>query len=244
MSRSPRVALLLMLAFAAFALTLSLGNWQARRAAQKLVIEAQWDAAEQAPARELTAANMPAPDRLPMRVRLRGEFAYAMSVWLDNRQLDGRPGFWVVTPLLLEGGSVVLVNRGWAARDSADRTRRPAVGEPAGELTIEGFAVSHAPRLLELGDGGQAGPLPAIWQNLDFAAYEVVSGLKVAPLVVQQTSALDDGLMRRWTRPASGVDKHRGYAFQWYALAGLIALLTLYLAVRAWRARGSTRSYS
>jgi cytochrome oxidase assembly protein ShyY1 len=179
---------------------------------------------------------------LPLRVRLRGEFDHARSVWLDNRLLDGRPGFWVVAPLRLDGGGVVLVNRGWVARDAADRAHRPSVGEPAGSVVIEGLAVTHAPRLLELGEGGNSGPLPAIWQNLDFAQYESASRLAVARLVVQQTSELDDGLVRRWVRPASGVDKHRGYAFQWYALSALIALFTLFFSARAWRARAATRS--
>jgi surfeit locus 1 family protein len=61
---------------------------------------------------------------------------------------------------------------------------------------------------------------------------------------VQQTSDMQDGLARRWSRPASGVDTHRGYAFQWYALSALIALLTLYFGGRAWRARAAARTSS
>jgi surfeit locus 1 family protein len=232
-----RSALLLAAALGAFALTLSLGNWQTRRAAQKLAIEAQWDAAEQAEPRMLTARDLPAPEALPMRVRLSGRFDHTRTVWLDNRQLDARPGFWVIAPLMLDGGAVVLINRGWVARDPFDRARRPPIGEPPGTVTLDGLAVTHAPRLLELDDGGNAGALPAIWQNLDYAQYEAASGLRPARLVVQQTSAMDDGLQRRWVRPASGVDKHRGYAFQWYALSALIAVLTLFFGLRAWRAR-------
>jgi surfeit locus 1 family protein len=242
MTSALRLAALLSFALAGFAFTVSLGHWQTRRAAQKLAIEAQWDAAERAAPRELSLQTLPAPAELPLRVRLRGEFDHRRSVWLDNRQLDGRPGFWVIAPLRLEGGGVVLVNRGWVERDRADRARRPAISEPAGSLSVEGLAVTHAPRLLELGDGPAAGPLPAIWQNLDYAQYEAASGIEVARLVVQQTSELDDGLARRWLRPASGVDRHRGYAFQWYSLSALIALLTVFFAARAWRARRAFRS--
>ncbi len=235
MSARLRTVVLFAVAVAAFLLTLSLGNWQTRRAEQKLAIEAQWDAAEQAAPRSLTGRDLPQPDALPLRVRVSGAFDHPKSVWLDNRQLDARPGFWVVTPLKLTDGAVVLVNRGWVARDPADRARRPPVGEPTGEVTIEGLAVTHAPRLLELGEGANAGALPAIWQNLDYAQYRAASGLDVAPLVIQQTSPIDDGLQRRWVRPATGVDKHRGYAVQWYGLSALIALITVFFGLRALR---------
>jgi len=240
-SRSTRLAVLLSLAAAAFALAVSLGNWQRGRAAQKLVIESQWDRAEQSAPRAIASGNLPGAAELPLRVNLRGSFDHSRSVWLDNRQHDGRPGFWVIVPLRLDGGAVVLVNRGWVARDIADRARRPAIGEPASAQQIEGLAVTHAPRLLELGEGGNAAALPAIWQNLDYAHYEAASGLRVAPLLVLQTSPQDDGLTRRWARPASGVDKHRGYAFQWYSLAALIAALTFFLSARSWRRQRTHR---
>ncbi|MFN9805657.1 MAG: SURF1 family protein [Betaproteobacteria bacterium] len=237
MSASLRYAVLLLMALAAFALAVALGNWQRGRAAEKLAVEAQWDRAEQTSPRAVVSGALPAVADLPLRVSLRGTFDHARSVWLDNRPLDSRPGFWVITPLQLDGGAVVLVNRGWVARDANDRARLPRIGQPDGEQRIEGLAITHAPRLLELGEGGNAASLPAIWQNLDYANYEATSGLRVAPLVVLQTSAQDDGLTRRWVRPASGVDKHRGYAFQWYALAALIAVLTVFFSARTWHRR-------
>jgi surfeit locus 1 family protein len=224
------------LAIAAFMLTLSLGNWQTRRAADKLALEAHWDAAERATPRDATFATLPAADQLPQQLRLRGEFIHRFTVWLDNRQLDARPGFWVVTPLALDSGGVVLINRGWAPRDPTDRARLPQIVEPAGTVVIEGLAMAQVPRLLELGDGGNAGALPGIWQNLDSARFAQASGIEVAPLVIQQRNELNDGLKRQWVRPASGVDKHRGYAFQWYGLSTLIVVLSIALGLRAWRA--------
>jgi cytochrome oxidase assembly protein ShyY1 len=98
-------------------------------------------------------------------------------------------------------------------------------------LRIEGIAVRNVPRVLELGERG--GPLRGFWQNLDFEAYERVSGRPVARFVVQQANDTGDGLRRTWPRPDAGVDKHRGYAFQWYALAALSAGLTLFYGVPA-----------
>jgi surfeit locus 1 family protein len=218
------------------AATVSLGNWQLRRAEQKLELQARRDAAERAAAVEVTARDLAGlAERAPLRVKLRGRFLHGKTVWLDNRIMDGRAGFFVVTPLEIEGAdAVVLVVRGFVARDPVDRQRLPAVGMPEGEVVVEGLVLAEAPRLLDLGGGPPPGPLPAIWQNLDYDAFEQASGYRVARLVVQQTSDSDDGLARRWPQPSSGVEKHRGYAFQWYALAALLAVLA---AVALFRAR-------
>lgn len=218
------------------AATVSLGNWQLRRAEQKLELQARRDAAERAAAVEVTARDLAGlAGRAPLRVKLRGRFLHGKTVWLDNRIMDGRAGFFVVTPLEIEGAdAVVLVVRGFVARDPVDRQRLPAVGMPEGEVVVEGLVLAEAPRLLDLGGGPPPGPLPAIWQNLDYDAFERASGYRVARLVVQQTSDSGDGLARRWPQPSSGVEKHRGYAFQWYALAALLAVLA---AVALFRAR-------
>jgi surfeit locus 1 family protein len=42
---------------------------------------------------------------------------------------------------------------------------------------------------------------------------------------VLQTDPPAEGLSRDWPSVNLGVDKHYGYAFQWFALGGLIALL-------------------
>lgn len=214
----------------------SLGNWQLRRAEQKVALQAQRDAAERAPAAEVTAGDVAGlAGRTPLRVQLRGRFVHEQTVWLDNRMMDGRAGFFVVTPLKLEGtGIAVLVMRGFVARDPADRQRLPAIGEPQGEVVVEGLALAEAPRLLDLGAGTPSGPLPAIWQNLDYAAFERATGQRVARIVVEQTSDGGDGLARRWPRPSTGVEKHRGYALQWFALAALLAVLAAVAVFRTY----------
>jgi surfeit locus 1 family protein len=218
-----------------FALTLSLGNWQSRRAEQKSALQAQWIAAQQGAPVVVNAATLhDLPARLPVPVRLTGKFRHRYSVWLDNRQSNGQPGFFVVTPIETDHG-VVLVNRGWVARDVRDRSRLPPIGEPSDTVAIEGMAVAQLPRLLQLGAEPESKQWPLIWQNLEFESFERVSGLRVARFVVQQTSHMDDGLVRDWPAPDLGVEKHRGYALQWYSLATLIAALTLFFGGRAWR---------
>jgi surfeit locus 1 family protein len=236
-----RTWIALLAAFAAIVITFSLGNWQLRRADEKLALQMQWDAAMQAAPLPVDGADIAAlAGQLPRRVQVRGRYLFEHEVWLDNRQMDGQSGLMLITPLRLAGGAVVLVNRGFARRDPSDRARLPEVARVRDEVTVEGLAVAQASRVLQIGENAPATQgRPAVWQNLDFGAFERASGLAVARWVVQQTDGADDGLLRNWPRLSAGVDMHRGYALQWYALAALIAGLALFFGVRALRRRRS-----
>lgn len=211
-------------ALLAAAIGISLGNWQTRRAAEKEAIEAKMRVQESAAPVALRAQPQESDALEFRRVAVDGEFVDGWTVYVDNRPYKGEPGFYVVSPMRMTGSDMhVLVLRGWARRDIADRTALPAAPAPAGRTGIEGIVRRGAGQVLQL---GQEQPLQprAIVQNLDIGAFARASGLRLQPFVVVQTSDTADGLVRDWPRPATGVDKHRGYAFQWYALAATALL--------------------
>lgn len=218
----------------AAALTARLGFWQLDRAGQKLQLQAAIDA--QADRAVLGNAEL-GDAALHRRVALRGRWLSERTVWLDNRPMDGRAGFYVVTPLQLSGrADAILVQRGWAPRDAADRSRLPPLATPAGEVLVQGRLAASPSRLYELGEG-QTG---AIRQNLDPVAFGRESGLALLSFTVVQTDAgADDGLLRHWPAPDFGLHKHYGYAFQWFALCALI--LILYVWFQLVRPRLRTR---
>ncbi len=224
---------------------ISLGNWQMRRGDAKLALRAQADAAERAPPVDIAPSRLSIKNvaaALPRKVRASGEFDPAGTVYLDNRMLNGAAGFYAITPLVIgEGLPALLVDRGWKAHDLQDRARIAAPVPPSGRVSVEGLAVSRPSALLELGNKPRL-RVPGIWQNLNYSAYEQATGRTVARFVIQQggdaqSSNAADGLRREWPRPASGVEKHRGYAFQWYSLAVLIAALAVFFGWKAWRDR-------
>jgi len=204
------------------AIGISLGQWQLRRAAEKEAIEQRINEREKEPPLRLegSAASAADADALEFRqVTVRGEFLPDWTIYLDNRPYQGKPGFHVITPLKIAGsGRHILIVRGWIARDVADRSRIPAIATPAGVFEVRGSVRRHAGRLLQL---GQPAPLKpgAIVQNLDAAQVAQASGLDIEPFIVEQTSEAGDGLVRDWPRPSLGIDRHLGYAFQWFALA-------------------------
>jgi len=228
-------------ALAVVALTVSLGNWQMRRADEKSALQAGRDAALAAAPLRIGAGPLDVPALVGRRVTLEGVFEPRGTIFLDNRTRGGVAGFHVLTPLRIAPAAAgdpdarhVLVLRGWIARDVADRNRLPALQTPDGEVRVEGLAMSELAQPIVLGRGeAEAAPDARIWQHLELEAYRRWSRLALQPVLVRQTSALDDGLARDWVEPGSGVEKHHGYAFQWYALAAATGLLWLWFVVIA-----------
>lgn len=234
-SRSRRV-MVLVAALSAAALTARLGFWQWDRAAQKEALQASLDARGAMPtvgADALRAAAGADPQWLHRRVSLRGRWLPQWTVYLENRQMNGRPGFLVVTPLQWPGGTV-LVQRGWVVRDNDDRTRLPPIASPAGEVEVVGRIAPPPARLYEF-DTAASGP---IRQNLDPERFSREVGLPLLPLSVLQGDGPADGLQRQWPPPAVDTHKHYGYAFQWWAFSALITgLYVWFQLIRPRRAR-------
>src|SRR5690606_7179563 len=152
--------------------TVSLGNWQWRRADEKRALQAQREAAERDAPIEVTAAGVDAVALEGRRVRVRGRFVSKFDVFIDNRTYRGVAGFHVVSPLrLADSDSHVLVMRGWTPSDPRDRWQVPAVPAPADEVAVEGAALLDLARTLELGETPQPGPDDRIWLNVDLDRY-------------------------------------------------------------------------
>lgn len=212
-------------ALVGIAVTLALGAWQWGRAQQKLGLEAaiaQRQALTPIGNAEVVAAHSDLQRWLHRPVDLRGVWLPQYTVYLDNRQMRAKPGFYVVTPLRLDGSeSVLLVQRGWVQRDFTQRERLPPVQTPPGPVEVRG-RLAPPPAKLYAFAAEEKGP---IRQNLDLAAFSAETGLPLLQLSVQQAGAASEGLLREWPQAASGADKNYGYAFQWWALAALIAIL-------------------
>lgn len=235
----PRTRLLLitLVTLLVVAAGVALGLWQLGRAEQKLRLAD--GIARQGALAPLTTADLAAdlgqPERLWHRsALLEGVWLPDATVLLDNRQMNGRVGFFVLTPLRLDGdGGTLLVQRGWVARNFEDRQRVPDVPTPTGPVSLRVRLAPPPAKLYELGPG-EGG---AIRQNIDLSAYAAETQTSLLPLSALQTSAENDGLLRDWPQPATDVHKHYGYAFQWFGLSALFALLYVWFQIIAPRRR-------
>jgi len=224
-----------------FALTLSLGYWQLQRAAYKEALQARAQARSRLPELD-TRALLAVKDLASVwdrTVSLRGTWLPTHTVYLDNRSMQARVGFEVVTPLRLEGSeALLLVRRGWIPRNFMDRARLAPVETPNGPVQLRARVTSLPEPWLELGPAREAdaptGSAPGsaaasqIRQNLDVSGLAAQTGSPVLGAAAQQVGAASEGLLREWTPPQSGVERHYAYAFQWFALASLIAVLSVW----------------
>ena len=234
----PFVAMLLLVT-----LGLSLAQWQQRRAEEKIARAARLQAGNLAAPLALTAASLLPVDAEAIeyrRVTVTGHFVPAWTVYLDNRPYKGQAGLHVLTPFRIDGSSMhVLVAQGWLPRNNADRTRIADYTTPTGTVTIQGIARLHAGHVMQLGTAAPLAP-QAIVQNADIAQLAQASGLAFQPLLVEQTGPVSGALpVRDWPAPDLGADKHRGYAFQWLALALMAFLFFVFTGFR--RANNSSR---
>jgi surfeit locus 1 family protein len=218
---------LLLAALLTSAITARLGWWQLDRAAQKTRLQdeqVQRQALPPLPAGDLARESAAAASQHQRRIVLQGRWLHERTIYLENRQMDARPGFFAVTPLLLDDGTAVLVQRGWFPRDQADRTRIVAPPPPEGRVEVQGRIAPGPGRIYEFA-GAASG---AIRQNLNVEAYARETSLSLRPLSVVQEDGPhtpQDGLQRHWPLPAADVQKHYGYAFQWFALSALALIL-------------------
>lgn len=207
-----------------FSIACALGVWQLNRMQQKIDLASAISAVEAQLPLRASAEDWDLKSAQYHRMSAKGRFITDRTIFLENRPhpkgVDPKTGisvgYYVMTPLILESSDRVLwVNRGWLPRRTDDRQLLPSVTTPSSLIEIEGVVFDHPPRVMEL--GGR--PEGSVVQNFDFQKYPFSE--KVFPFVLRQTTATPDELSRDWAPLDSGAQRHQGYAFQWFALAGL-----------------------
>lgn len=216
--------LLVSMGFAALVfLGIALGMWQLARAEYKASLRQAVEAAakiEPLHDADLVARPLAASD-MHRRVQLRGHWLADQTVYWDNIPMADRTGFIVLTPLRISaGGGVVLVQRGWIPRNFQDRTQLQAIETPLEEVSVDGVVSSWPSQRIALG-GTEHG---RIRQNLPFAEFRELLGVRLANVTVRQTGTASGGMLRDWPQPDDGVNMHKGYAFQWFSLSALVAI--------------------
>lgn len=197
-------------------LLVSLGIWQLNRAAEKDALDQHYQTQQQLPPVALDSESLALLDD-HQRVFAEGKFDGDHTWLLDNKQRDGRVGFEVISPFQLTDGSWLLVNRGWIA-GTGQREHLPDIPLISGSQTLFGSLISVSSHPL-LDADTQTQDWPRIIMALDTEAMAVQLGRPLANRVVQLDDASPGALVTDWQPIPVSAAKHRGYAFQWFAMA-------------------------
>jgi surfeit locus 1 family protein len=235
MSSRARFWVVTVAALVAVLVAARLGLWQLDRAAQKeawvnnMTAQASQQELANSDWRVVNAQAANADAAVHRRMRLSGTWMAEHVVFLDNRQMNAKPGFYVLTPLRLTDGPVVVVQRGWVQRDFMQRDQVPDVATPSGVVSVYG-RLATPPSQLYSWDNTQR---TQIRQNLNWSDFSAEIGAPIGLLSLVELDEGDapagtpsvDGLLRQWPAVDAKLYTHYGYAAQWFALGLLVALL-------------------
>ena len=209
---------------AAFA---TLGTWQTDRAAQKERLFAAFDGAATAVPVTLDAARRAADATRYPRVDVRGRYDTAHAYVLDDRMHGGAVGsvaFAVFEPS--DGSTPLLVDRGFIARTA--RGERPEIPPPpSGEQQISALYAPPPGSGLRL--GGNALPGQSTWPKstiyLDVGEVSQDLGRTLDAKILLLAPEAGSGFVREWRPDVFPPERHRAYAFTWFTLAAVVAVV-------------------
>lgn len=227
--------LMTLLTLALLPLFIGLGRWQWHRGDARQTL---WDAfdAGAIPAQPLGARSTADLQRFS-RIAVSGRWDGERQFLLDNRTHDGKAGYEVLTPLRLDDGRWLLVNRGWVPF-SGFRDRLPDVALP----TPAQPSVDITGRLDELPSaglsGGRAAPAaggtwPRVTAFPRTAELEAaLGGQKLEPQLLLLDPQSGSGYVRAWRPPGMEPMRHWSYAVQWWSFAVLLLILYVILNLK------------
>ncbi len=221
----PRTIVIAVAAAVVAAACLALGLWQLRRLDERRDLNDRIARALSEPAATITTASVrPTPE--PYRhVVASGAYDRRHEVLLFGRSLGGEPGHHVVTPLVLDDGSAVLVVRGWVPF-RLQEVPVPDAAPVATRVTVDGFLVPDE------GDGSVVPDRRGIVGRLDVRGIERSLPYDVLPLALgtRAQTPTQPNLPRPIPAPELSDGPHLSYAIQWFsfaavALAGAVVLI-------------------
>jgi cytochrome oxidase assembly protein ShyY1 len=213
-ARGRRVAIVAIAAFVAAA-CVGLGFWQLQRLSDRRASNAEIERERSREPLPLTSVDTGAEAYTPVRVS--GRFDATREVLVYGGTHDGEPGYRLVTPLVLDDGSAILVVRGWVPFRMRSAPVA-AAAPPAGELTVHGFVVPDE------GDGSTVPDANGVIGRLDIEGIgsRIPSPLsEIAIQLTEQSVSQPYELPIAFGWPELSEGPHLSYAIQWFAFAAI-----------------------
>ena len=212
-----------------------LGMWQLDRAEEKRGIERDVLEATQKTPLNLNAADISSlADEVYRNAEMKGYYVSHKQYLWDNKTHQGKSGFQVLTPFVLnQSKQVIMVNRGWipilGRRDQfPDITVSEELLKLGGVIKDPSNAIQLANRVDQ-----RTASYPHVVQAFEPEVIASELNMDVAPILLELSPDETSGYVRDWQPYYGKIGKHLGYAAQWFIM-GLIAVF-LYLKMNTRR---------
>ena len=210
-------------------LFMMLGSWQQKRTLEKAEIEQQHRIAL-----PLSLEKAIAQGSRFSPVDVSGHYDVHRHILLDNQIWQGRAGVYVFTPFYTTEGMTILVNRGWLPL-ALDRKTMPDIPTPQHEIVLKGIlnTLPVPGRVLGSADQLEQEQWPQLVTYLNLLDISGSLGTPLENWVIQLSKSEPGGFDgREWKPVFLSSDRHRGYAFQWFALVAACFIMWVYLGFR------------
>ena len=223
-----------LLVFLGIVLTIRLGIWQIDRDFQKRSQNNHLRSMQAMPVLELSTLGpqeeLEEMEYRPVRVTGRYDFEHQVAIrnqfWTQEWGIES--GYALITPLILENGQAILVERGWipAKYDTPASWRQ--FDEP-GQITIEGV-IRLGMQKGEMGGGVPDPTLSPGQQGLDLWNFVNIDRLQdqipypLHNVYIQQAAEVGKTSLPYPSSPELDLrgSTHLGYALQWFFFASLL----------------------
>ena len=215
---------------ATFAFLVSLGFWQLERADDKRNIEASIKQANTGSV-ELIKKEEGLQSKEYYEVRLQGKYLSDKQFIYDNQIVDQVSGYYVLTPYALEGQSkAILINRGfipWNGR--RDKLADIVIGQETREIKVQ---ISKPIKRMELKPSEVVIQFPALIQSIDLQDMADRAKVDFSSVIGLLDASASNGFIRKWEPYTGSIEKHIGYAVQWFLMALVLAIIGIRIAIK------------
>jgi len=229
-ARRPRWILSHLLVLLLIIVMINLGFWQLRRLDEKKTINAHIRSRGSLPTESIATLVPPASTRASTRdvqwrrVTATGTYRVADELVVSNRTVDGQPGFWVLTRLVMSDGTIVPVVRGFVFRPAFEDHGISDVTAPTGQVTIEG-ALQSAPTSGRFGEEPSRNTMVPAISQVDAKRLAERWGPTVLPIYLRLDSGAGaptvTGPLYPVPPPPLSEGPHLSYAIQWFIFSAI-----------------------
>ena len=226
----PRFFIPAFLIIATLALLITLGFWQLDRADEKRAIEDQIANANAGDVQLITSLEL-LSNKEYYHVHLQGSYIEDKQFIYDNQIVDQIPGYYVLTPFVLKGDSrAILINRGFIPWNG--RRDQIADIDIGAKITGVKVQISKPVKRIELKGSQIKQDFPVLIQTLDLDEMSAIASLDFASIVGLLSPESENGFVRKWEPYTGSIERHIGYAIQWFLMALVLSIIGVRLALK------------